>query len=64
MEWGKVVSKGEKSGEGVHDTLVSNTSRYISLVDLARGGVLVPRGSDNQRACVTKRDLLLFIMNR
>ncbi len=31
------MSKGEGSGEGVGATLVSNTFRYISLADLARG---------------------------
>ena len=34
--WGKVVSKGEGSGEGVDATLESNMLRYLSLVDLAR----------------------------
>jgi hypothetical protein len=37
---GKVVSKGEGSGESVHTTLVSNTvthSRTFSLADSTRG---------------------------
>jgi hypothetical protein len=33
----KVVSKGEGSGEGVDAILVSDTLRYFSLADLARG---------------------------
>ena len=36
VDQGKVVSKGEGSGEGVDDTLLSNTVRYISLTDLVR----------------------------
>jgi hypothetical protein len=44
VERGKVVSKGETSGEVVHATLVSNTvtlSRTFSHADLARGWVFV-----------------------
>ena len=36
------MSKGEGSGEGVDATQVSNTLRYISLADLARGWGLLP----------------------
>ena len=31
------MSTGEGSGEGVDATLVSNTVRYLTLEDLARG---------------------------
>ncbi len=41
----KVVSKGEGIGEGVDATLVSNTLRYFSLADLARGCGLITSGS-------------------
>ena len=38
VDRGKVESKGEGSGEGVDDTLLSNTVfRYISLTDIDIG---------------------------
>ena len=51
MERGKVVSKGEGSGEGVDATLVSNTLRYMSLACLAIGKGLLPM---DLYACVSE----------
>ena len=41
VDQGKVVSKGEGSGEGVDDTLLSDTLRYIDLPEVTIGLVVL-----------------------
>jgi hypothetical protein len=39
VDQGKVVSRGEGSGEDVDDTLLSDTLRYINLTKVTTGPV-------------------------
>ncbi len=39
MDQGKVVSRGEGSGEDVDDTLLSESLRYINLTEVTTGPV-------------------------